>query len=182
MSPKRSPDISKSSTYPWSIPVLHRRKPSRGTEALAHLFYVVFWGSPWPCHSSSSQIFVPQCLIPPKAMFCWWHRTSSIHAEPPHLIINHYPIRNKLLSPRKLFPLANKCPGLISLTLELHPYFCHPLCPAGPSQQSWVLWGWTKPPPLCFPCLCRCTGEGAGHRSCWSPGLWSNYLSLCHTS
>lgn len=54
MPPKRSPDISKSSRYPWSIPVLQMRTPSGGTSALARLFYVRFCGSPWPCHGSGS--------------------------------------------------------------------------------------------------------------------------------
>lgn len=69
MSPKRSPDISKSSRYPWSIPVLHTRKPSRGTEALVLLFYVVFWGSPWPCHGSGSQFLSHRVWSHPKPCF-----------------------------------------------------------------------------------------------------------------
>lgn len=56
MPPKRSPDISKSSRYPWSIPVLQMRTLSRGTSALVHLFYVGLCGSPWPCHGSGSQL------------------------------------------------------------------------------------------------------------------------------
>lgn len=55
MPPKRSPDISKSSRYPWSIPVLQMRTLSGGISALAHLFYVGFCGFPLTCHGSGSR-------------------------------------------------------------------------------------------------------------------------------
>lgn len=154
MSPKRSPDISKSSTYPWSIPVLHRRKASRGTEALAHLFYVVFWGSPRPCHGSGSQFLSHSVWSHPKPHFAgdteqapYMHSLHTWLLITTLLVINYHPPESNVLWQVN----AQAWAPVPSLTLELHPDFWHPLCPPRKLGSSGAGLN------LYFPCLCRCT-------------------------
>lgn len=140
MPPKRSPDISKSSRYPWSIPVLQMRGPSRGTDALVHLFYVGFCRSPWPCRGSGSKLLAHGDRVPSQAMFCWRHGTSIMQCVHTWLLTLYKAISFDKLMPR--FELPSPPANLV-----LHVYFWHPLCPAGhPPPKVWALWGWIKSP------------------------------------
>lgn len=131
MPPKRSPDISKSSRYPWSIPVLQMRTPSGGTSALAHLFYVGFCGSPWPCHGSGS----------------WFPAQSDQASSKPHSTGDLAQASHTQSIPTRFLPpyasphiFLHRCAGREQATGALSPQACDQIISPSvthPNHHSW---------------------------------------------